>query len=260
MQMISIHPSGNLVRHVMNAQGKQPRDINSYREAVICQRARDLVVKYWRLAQARAGKTLTALEILPIEPRLIATEVLGMTFEEPEEIGSVQSEDSLRIEVAGTMDRRVKKISVARKFSSEIRRFTGGHEIGHYMLDHGSLNLRESPVTDAVMRNPLRSAREREADLFAAELLMPRRPMHELFARLVGEVVEGSLIDENRAFCLTAGKMSASDLKHMEPIELAKLVAEAESLTFHNTRCLADIFGVSPMAMAVRLLNLRLVR
>jgi len=128
------------------------------------------------------------------------------------------------------------------------------------MLDHGSLNLRESPVTDASLRDPFRSAREREADLFAAELLMPHKPMHEAFARLFGEPVNGSMIDENRAFCLTAGKMSALEIARMEPIERAKLVASAQSLTFHNSRCMAEIFGVSVTAMAVRLLKLGLVR
>jgi Zn-dependent peptidase ImmA (M78 family) len=98
-------------------------------------------------------------------------QVLGLSFEEPEEIGALDKGSQLRIEVAGLLGRSEKKISVAQKFSSEIRRFTGAHEIAHYLIHPDMSNFRESPITEGSIRYQQKFLREKEADLFAAELL-----------------------------------------------------------------------------------------
>jgi len=218
-----------------------------------------LAIKLWRHIEKREGRRVRNVELLPFEPRFVATELLGLDFEEPEEIGSVASGNSVRVEVAGLLERPSRKIMVARTLKPEIRRFTGAHEIGHYLLHPDVTALRESPTTDAVVRSPFRSLREKEADLFAEEFLMPRRVLCEVFSRLFGEPLVSARLDDRQAFYLTSGKLLASELSRMELLELAKLVAGESSFISADARCLTDIFGVSSTAMAVHLLRLRLV-
>ena len=199
------------------------------------------------------------MEMLPFEPRTIATELLGLDFEEPEEIGSVASVSYLRIEVAGLLERPKKKILVARRLAPEVRRFTGAHEIGHYLLHRDVMSLRESPTTDSALRSPLRSVREREADIFAAELLMPRKVVQKVFSTMFGEPIGRAQLTDDRAFYFTGGRLSASRISAMRPFELSKLIAQESSFISADARCLTDIFGVSSTAMAVQLMGLGLV-
>lgn len=248
------------VRHFMKATRKSAaRDINAHRQEMIRQEARKLVIEYWRRAQSRAGKPLTAFAVLPIEPRVIATDVLGLVFEEPYEIGSVPAPNWNRIDVAGQLNRAEKKIVVASRLPPQVKRFTGAHEIGHFVLHRGADNLRENPMTEAAIRSPFRPPREREADLFAAELLMPSKALEDAFSSLFGLPVDGNRIDEGQAFCLMGEKMTASELMRLAPIDRAKLIAEACSLTSKHNRSLADIFNVSSSAMGYQLLDTGLV-
>jgi hypothetical protein len=61
------------------------------------------------------------------------------------------------------------------------------------------------------------------------------------------------------AIILTDGKLRASDIKSMQLQERAELVAKASSIVFQDFRSLADIFLVSPTAMAIQLSDLGLV-
>src|SRR6266446_2827989 len=63
--------------------------VNGFRERFIRAQARQLVRQFARLIQAREGRQLTSLELLPIDPRAVATEVLGFAVEEVDEIGFV---------------------------------------------------------------------------------------------------------------------------------------------------------------------------
>jgi hypothetical protein len=101
----------------MNRQSKVivPRDLNAYRRDFIRQRARDLNIELWRLCQKKAQKSLTAFDILPIQPRMIATELLNLTYGEPYEIGAVQGETH-NIEIAGAIVRSRGTIMVASSF------------------------------------------------------------------------------------------------------------------------------------------------
>ena len=231
-----------------------PRDINSYRRDVIRERARQLTIELWRLLQKKRGKPLSALEILPVEPRLIATEILGLNYDESCEIGSIHG-----VEIAGILERAVKKIAIANAFESEIRRFTGAHEIAHWLLHPSAKSLRESPATDDALRSPFRTAREREADLFAADLLMPIKAVEEAYSRLFGAPLDGYQIDQDQAYCLTNGRLTARDLAQMAKEDRARLIADSNSLVYGHARSLAEIFGVSTSAMAFQLLDLKLV-
>jgi IrrE N-terminal-like domain len=238
---------------------KSTLDLNAYRRAFIRKHARDLNIDLWRYLQKKAGKSLTAFDILPIDPRLIATEVLGLFYEEPYEIGVLPAQNSRLVEVAGMVERAAKRITVASKLQPTVRRFTGAHEIAHWLIHANRGDLRENPTTDEAVRSQFRSRHEREADLFAADLLMPPKAIEETFSRLFGAPVDGNRIDDNQAFCLTGEKVSAWQMMKLTRDDRAKLIAEAISLTFKQPRSLSEIFGVSASAMAYQLLDLELV-
>lgn len=159
-----------------------PADLNAYRREFIRQQAIGLVARYKRRAETRAGKSLPWLEILPVEPLIIATELLALNYEEPYEIGFARAGER-EIDVAGMVEPAKKKITVSARLAPEVRRFTGAHEVGHYMLCP-TMSLRENPATDSAVRSEFRSPREREADIFAAELLMPSEAVIEVYSRL----------------------------------------------------------------------------
>jgi hypothetical protein len=76
---------------------------------------------------------------------------------------------------------------------------------------------------------------------------------------MFGSPVNGSLIDEDKAFYLTEGKVGATQIMELPAIERARLIASSRSMTFNNGRSLVEIFGVSSTAMAIQLLRTRLV-
>ena len=190
---------------------------------------------------------------------MIAAEGLGLSFEEPEEIGSVEFGGRMKVEIAGMIERPLKKITVARRLKPEVWRFTVAHEVGHYVLHSSLSSLRDGPATDNQIKSARRSPLEKEADLFAAELLMPNKALRQLFSRLFGPAVNVAGIDEGVAFYLTEGKLSARQITALEPLERARLVAQTQSLTSNLNRSLVEIFGVSTTAMGIQLLRLGLV-
>ncbi len=224
--------------------------IGERREQLIRSRARALAHKYLTLP----GRTL------PVDPRDIATELLGLGFEEPEEIGTVLGGNSMRVEVVGAFDRTQRKIIVARRgCNATTRRFTAAHEIGHYEIHPGLSLLRESPRTEPEIRTALRTPREREEDIFVSEFLIPSDHLADLFGRMFGTAIDGSQLTDDDAYLLSEGNLRASQMMQMEPLELAKLVAKGSSFVRSDSRSLVEIFDVSTTAMAIQLLDSRLV-
>jgi Zn-dependent peptidase ImmA (M78 family) len=67
-----------------------------------------------------------------LEPE-IAAHVLGVNFEFHQELILLNRRSS-KYEIAGLLDRQARKIAVAEQFPDETVRFTGAHEIGHWVL------------------------------------------------------------------------------------------------------------------------------
>lgn len=74
--------------------------------------------------------------------------------------------------VSGILDKEGKKIYINATESSKRQAYTLAHELGHYFLNH-------QPNEYGVYRRDFthieKSPKEKEADIFAAELLMPRQ-------------------------------------------------------------------------------------
>lgn len=231
--------------------------INRLRIDYVRAKARELTIKFWRRRKESLSHTSDHLRMLPFAPKLIAEEILGLSFEEPWGIGFLQL-SGLGIELAGQLDRTDRKILVAKKFSLEIQRFTGAHEIGHFVLHKEKNQFRESPCTDPAIRRPS-SPHELEANIFAAELLMPAKVLHDLFCRRFPAPINVSEIDDTYATLLTNGRLVPSELRAKSILEVAEIVAKASSFLAADERALMDIFGVSATAMGIQLLDLGLV-
>ena len=232
--------------------------INPTRARWIRSQARELSVKTWTHVREKQKGKLKLVNMLPFAPRVTITEVLEWSFNEPREIGHIEVVGGAEREIAGILERKSRTITVASKFSSQIRRFTAAHELGHLVLHRAIQSFRESPITDERLQQQRRTPIEREADLFGAEYLMPSRLVQDLYRRSFGDVLESSSIDEGISFYF-AGGHSISDLRAMDLLDLAKIVAQTPPITTADSRPLTEIFGVSAFAMAMQLLDLALV-
>ncbi len=158
-----------------------------------------------------------------------------------------------RFEIGGVLDQQRKRISISLAFSREAGRFTAAHEIGHIVLGHpGTIIHRERPIFE--ITDSRREAAEREADYFAACLLIPRSLLERAFARRFGE--QPLWLDDNVAFHLCG--RSAHGVMRAGPrsYEFASAVATARRFNGVQFRSLADAFNVSTSAMAHRLQEL----
>lgn len=233
--------------------------MNPLRDEFIRLQAKRLLEQYRRIVEQRSGAVVRPIDILPIDPWAIARLLLGVTVEEPEEAIPQAGFGKIHVAIAGLVDRRNNRLVVIRRMRQEVRRFTLAHEIGHWLLHREVVLFRETPVTDASLRSPS-TPREREANVFAAELLMPGKLVAQISQRRFGPVAVGPQFTDDQAFYLTGGSGTASMIAQMAPLEIAKLVADASSFVSVELKSLAEIFIVSSTAMGIQLLDLGLVK
>jgi Zn-dependent peptidase ImmA (M78 family) len=124
-------------------------------------------------------------------------------------------------------------------------RFTISHEIGHWIC-HCLGGVPQPIYCRTVHANPDEGrGREREADRFAATLLMPEQAVRDAWAPISTELEP----------LLERLKAPGSDTR-LQRAELREVVDHKRS---RATRRLASLFDVSPTAMGWRLVNLGLV-
>jgi IrrE N-terminal-like domain len=240
--------------------------MNIERKKQIYLAARNLQIRVWTDRYKIWGKTFSPSELIPFPTILVAERYLGLRVEQPEEIGDIDREsDELRVEVGGLLERDEKLIKVASKFRLEWRRFTLAHEVGHWVLHPGLTSLREAPLSGGERANSARPPEEQEADFFAAELLMPRKLLRKTVQYNFGRAIDSKRPTEDLAQSLSDGvrrKISVQELAENDKRFIALLVAEASSFKLYRPGTfvpLAARFGVSLVAMAIQLEELRLV-
>jgi Zn-dependent peptidase ImmA (M78 family) len=203
-----------------------------------------------------------------IEPERIL-ELREIRFLEPAEI-RLQSdllEYVMPPSYAGYMDPASNTIAVARNLRPEVRRFTIAHELGHHTLhrDMGIL-FRDHPLSGAEMEDRHRKPEEREADLFAAELLMPEKLVRREFLRYFGvESFSGVRLRDDAAFHLSTPyrKVTVASLEQRGRRYVSLLLADSRPWGFGGNMetlpTFSKLFRVSKIAMAIQLESLRLV-
>ena len=203
-------------------------------------------------------------EIFPLDLRAVVEKGLGVRFDDPEYIPSPSpaAPQSVPVQTAGFIDREGDRIVVAQQFPTDYRRFTGAHEVGHWLLHPKLKYHRDRPLKGTERLAPKRPFEEYEADVFAAELLMPSKYLHKYFRARFREAIHISNVDENLAVWLSGGGASdarISDLVSHGKRYLALRVATCSCFESRHFESIAARFGVSPTAAAIRLEELRLV-
>ncbi len=185
----------------------------------------------------------------------IAARALGVEYEHREQLGRFGQRGD-RFETAGMIDRTRGIIAVSTRFPYPAQRFTGAHEIGHFVMHPDEIMHRDRPVFGSF--DSVRPPREQEAEYFAACFLAPKKLVEEEFAARfiktpplpLTDAVAWNLLGEaaHELFWARAGSL-----------DFAAAVANARSFNGKRFTSLADHFGISVSAMAIRLQELGLV-
>lgn len=228
-------------------------------------RASELLRNLWRRRAAIWTPTpVTADDIFPLDLRPVVQGGLGIRFEDPEYISpsGLGPAQSVPVQTAGFIDRKGGRIVVAQKFRNEYRRFTGAHEVGHWLLHPRLRYHRDRPLKGHERLTARRPPEEYEADCFAAELLMPIKYFRRCFFSRFREAIHISNLDESTVVWLAGRRPSSlriSDFVSRGRRHLAMQVATCRCFGSRHFDSITDRFGVSPTAAAIRLEDLRLV-
>jgi IrrE N-terminal-like domain len=203
-------------------------------------------------------------ETCGIEPEKIIR-IRNITFLEPVEIRlhSDLAKYHVPPRYAGYMDPARNTIAVARNLPPEVRQFTMAHELGHATLhrEKGIL-FRDLPNSGADLENESLAPEEKEANTFAADLLMPEELVCLVFLRYFGEpTLAGVRRDERIAFQLSTPqrRVTAAQLNGRSKRFLSLLLADSRPWLSPTMPTLCNLFRVSKIAMAIQLEAFKLV-
>jgi len=188
----------------------------------------------------------------------IAAQVLGVKFEEAPSL-SFGVLHGQKYVTAGILDRPGKEIWVSTEFGHEVARFTGAHEIGHWVLHPKQvIHHRDRPIKG--IERETRAPKEQEADRFAAAFLIPEKFFRKVFqAAFLTD--KPFVFDDTAAFFLSPDDSEA--VLYPEKNSKARELALAKAKSYKGRvfeRSLAEMFGVSPLTMAIRIEELELVK
>ncbi|OBR53100.1 ImmA/IrrE family metallo-endopeptidase [Paraburkholderia tropica] len=158
-------------------------------------------------------------------------------------------------QVAGLVDVQRSTIRIAGNLPYEVQRFTGAHELGHVVLHPGLPLHRDRPLLGD---SPVPDRREREANYFAACFLAPEKLLRKAFEERFRCTTLH--LDDRVAFAIAGN--GAQDLLRSKTgsLEFPRAVATAQKFGIGNHfKSLAEEFGMSPTAMAIRIRELELV-
>lgn len=164
--------------------------------------------------------------------------------------------------IAGEININARTITVATEFGDAVKRFTIMHEVAHYLMHHESLPKlhRDRPTSGSNIVDRTRPFMEREADYFAACYLIPKDLILREFKKRFGNTIPLLMSDES-AFKLCPHDPDSLLGVNRESHERELAVAKCKKFgSAHFKLSLAELFGVSNTAMAIRLKELKLVQ
>lgn len=123
------------------------------------------------------------------------------------------------------------RIGINRNIPVEGRkRFTAAHELGHYLLGHGSEVIRCKPH-DIENWTPTLHRDERDANTFAAEVLMPAATL----APLVRATPDFAQVELIAKLCRTSLTASAVRLVELSTYQVAVVWSQGGHVTWYRT-------------------------
>lgn len=217
--------------------------------------AHEQLIALHELLKEEEGKSLEAHEFFPVSVDRLVADVLGWSLERVHGLGPASSiiDDSF---ARCDFTNKVMYLDVDTSRGPAQERFTIAHEIGHVVL-HSHFEKTPDRVRPRRPREGQGAERqpvpEREANTFAAELLMPPVSVEAHFERVFGRP-KLSVRDE----------FLVSLVPHVAGVRPEKMSLKkvAEELAVHKTaseHSLVELFGVSRATMGRRILELSLV-
>lgn len=221
--------------------------------------ARETLLRCWRRRhQLWPRSSLSVEDFLVYAPESIASKLLGFQVSMPPRIDCIDPGSSLpNRNVVGLLDVANRTMLIAQEFGLETARFTLGHEIGHHVLNHGLSLHRELPILQGRPRSP----KEREADLFSAELLMPSKLVRKEFLLRFKGIVQGRRNTDQMCYWFSEGGLEVNENLLVNNREYRAIQFAKASVYFGAERSpLHRKFHVSPKVMAIQLMDLGLVK
>lgn len=221
----------------------------------VANEARSVLSRLYELQRESLGASPAFEAFFPINLEQIVREILGWEMEERTMIGFLPSGQ----QIIGQSNFEQKKILIdIGDTDPKERNFTIAHEIGHailhsvnYSCDAFATRVRSNRKNEKLSNSdPSRRVLEREAQMFAAELLMPRKSVTRYFRIVFGRDRLWVESTRTREFVEQAGQK----FQPHELMSVARVLARVPALDGGKT--LADFFGVSNEAMSVRLIRL----
>ena len=181
-------------------------------------------------------------------------ELCGIRVVEESSLGMFVGEGGLE-ETAGIADGDNGIVRLSLAFPRDVRRFTAGHELGHFVL-HGEIGLHRDRPVDGAQRLRRRSRRERDADYLAGCFLMPRKPMRDEFQM---RFLTDTYFPYDNMVVALCGSSDNARGRWKTKLDLARDLARAPYFNWTPIQPLHERFGVSVEAMAIRIRQLGLV-
>lgn len=234
---------------------RDPRLTTSkYRDSEILAIARNVQNELWtnRVEIWPNGGSLNHIDALDAPT---AFRVLGYEFETSQSLGQIT--DGVGVsEVAGYINKPDRYAAVSKQFPLVVQRFTAAHELGHAVLHKADTQFRDRGLDGSAVQER-RSQVEYEADKFAAYFLMPESVMREIFRGIFGS--DQFVVSNNTAFAI--GAQNAGQLLRECPSirDLSQRLAKTGMFASRPVRSIAEIFGVSYGAMAIRIEELQMI-
>jgi hypothetical protein len=219
--------------------------------------ARDLHKRIWQQRAAIWPDKVSPSPSAVLDPEL-AAQVLDIDFQCYEELGRF-GDPRGRYEVAGLLDRQARKIAISKRFSREVMRFTGAHELGHWLLHPGHIMHRDRSIAGLSNATISREPTEREAGYFAACFLMPDKLVTTAFESTF-QTKAPFVFDDDSAWWLCPDDPESLLKADTGSMDRALALARAESYRGAHLVSLTKQFRVFISTMAIRLKELELIR
>ena len=190
-----------------------------------------------------------------------AAAFLGFTYEERIDLDLEERQINPLVAakpgvIAGLVDMQAQVIAVSESFAPAIRHFTAYHEVGHIVLHSDQLPVqhRDKSIDLQTFRPPM----ERAADQFAAAYTMPEKwvigDVEKRFGQLPIKMTETfAWLLDSRATERLLDPQAGDDLL------VEHRMATATNVGGEQFDALNDLYGVTAMAMALRLKELGVI-